>query len=71
MPTRTVDTILESSRGGTRLVRTRLMVKVAGWLDLDGAVLDIEMADEARLQFVEDAGYATVGEARIIDDHVR
>lgn len=49
----------------------RLMVKVTGRLDLEGAVFHVEMADEARLKLVEDTRYTTVGEARIIDDHVR
>ena len=44
---------------------------MAGRFELEGGVLDIEVAPQVRLELVEQLGGVGVGEARVVNDHVR
>jgi len=44
---------------------------VAGRLELEGGVFDVEVPDQAGLHLIQEAGGVPVVEAAIVDDHVR
>jgi hypothetical protein len=37
-------------------VAAALVLDMAGWLQLEGGVLDVEVVDQAGLEFIEQAG---------------
>ena len=45
---------------------TYLVVDMAGWLQLECGVLDVEVAGEAVLKFIEDLGCVPVIETRAL-----
>src|ERR1044072_2671962 len=47
-----------------------LVARVAGGFELERRVLDVEVADQARLELVEQLRGVAVGEARVVHDHV-
>ena len=47
-----------------------LVLGVAGRLQLESRVLDVEMTGQAVLQLIEDLGGVAVTKARVVDDHV-
>src|SRR5689334_12762105 len=54
-----------------RLVGAGLMRGVGDGFQLKGGVLDVEVADEAALELIEEAGGVPVVEAGVFDDDMR
>ena len=48
----------------------RLVLSVAGWLQLEAGVLDVEVPHKTALEVVEQSWGVAVAEAAVVDDKV-